>query len=346
MKNTVLVLIAVLLLSIVFNVGCQEKTADVSDSGDTTATLEIHFIDVGQADATLVMCDGKNMLIDGGNTEDSPLMYTYLERLGVEHLDYVVATHPHEDHVGGIPGAMALATVDTLLTPVTGDDSKFFNNLMKVAKKQNATITVPDAGDSYSLGSAEFTVLGCNFDEEVNNQSIVLKLTYGDTSFLFMGDAEYEAEKKLFQKGIFKKNFDLSADLLKVGHHGSNTSTSYRFLKEVMPEYAVISVGKDNDYGHPHDEVLSRLRDADVKVYRTDIEGDVVCTSDGEKIKFIRPEEVDGVWVTFVINLNSKKFHYPDCHNAEAISPANRYDFTGSFDALIDMGYVLAGCCD
>ena len=247
------------------------------------STFAVHFIDVGQADAALVLCDGEAMLIDGGNAADSSLIYSYLKKLSVDHLKYIVCSHPHEDHVGGLAGALNYATVDHALSPVTSYDSRAFNSFVKYLDEQGVPITIPSAGDIFSLGSATVEVLGpINFDvSDPNNLSLVLRVVYGTTSFLFTGDAEREEEQDILDAG-----YTLQGTVLKVGHHGSANSTTYPFLREVMPEYAVISVGTDNLYGHPTDDTLSRLRDADVKVYRTDTQGDVICTSDGKIVSF------------------------------------------------------------
>ncbi len=247
----------------------------------SNSTFNIHFIDVGQADAALVECDGAYMLIDGGNKADSNTIYSVLKKANVSHLALVVGTHAHEDHIGGLPGAFNYATADTTLCPVKSYDSKAFSDFKKYADSKGGGITIPSVGDTYSLGSATVTILGVNSESETNNTSIVLKIQYGKTSFLFTGDAEREAEQVILNNGK-----DLSATVLKVGHHGSSTSTTYPFLREIMPEYAVISVGDDNTYGHPTENTLSRLRDAGVKVFRTDMQGDIYCTSDGKTVTF------------------------------------------------------------
>lgn len=245
------------------------------------STFNIHFIDVGQADSALIECDGHYMLIDGGNKADSNLVYSVLKTANVPKLDIVVATHPHEDHIGGIPGAFNYTTADITLCSVTDYGTKAFSDFKKYADSKGGGITIPRVGDTYSLGSAEIKILGVNGANDPNNTSIVLMITYGKTKFLFTGDAEREAEQVILNSGV-----DLSATVLKVGHHGSSSSTTYPFLREIMPEYAVICVGKGNSYGHPTDNTLSRLRDADVKVFRTDVNGDVYCHSDGNVVTF------------------------------------------------------------
>ena len=252
------------------------------------STFSVHFIDVGQADAALVECDGHYMLIDGGNRGDSSIIYSVLKKADVSHLDIVVGTHAHEDHIGGLPGAFNYTSADLTLCPVRNYDSKAFANFEKYADKNGGGITVPAVGDTYILGSARVDILGVNGGDGTNNTSIVLKVTYGDTKFLFTGDAEREAEQAILNSGA-----DLSATVLKVGHHGSETSTSYLFLREVAPSCAVISVGSGNSYGHPTEEVLSRLRDADVKVYRTDMQGDIRCTNDGTSVSFTVARNAD-----------------------------------------------------
>ena len=246
------------------------------------SSFQVHFIDVGQADAALVICDGDTMLIDGGNVADSDVIYTYLKKYNITHLNYIVSTHPHEDHVGGLAGAVEYASVGVAYSPVTTFTTSAFNNFKNALYRRGVNLSVPSVGTHFDLGSASCQILAVNTDsKDTNNTSIVLRIVYGETSFLFTGDAEKEVEDALVDS-----NFALKSTVLKVGHHGSYSSTSYVFLREVMPQYAVIPVGKDNDYGHPHDIVLSRLRDADVTLYRTDMHGDVICTSDGKTVSF------------------------------------------------------------
>ena len=343
------------------------------------STFAVHFIDVGQADAALVLCDGNAMLIDGGNAADSNLIYSYLKKLSLTHLDYIVCSHAHEDHVGGLSGALNYATVGTALAPVTSYDSKAFGNFVSYLAKQNVSITVPSAGDNFTLGSASVKILGpVTSSDEPNNTSIVLRIVYGDTSFLFAGDAEREEEQDILSAG-----YDLDSTVLKVGHHGSDSSTSYVWLREIMPEYAVISVGKDNSYGHPTDAVLSRLRDADVETYRTDMQGDVICTSDGKTVSFAvarnadadtlasvgpnstmsepsqpvvvsspettpTPEVVNPIPVgtDYILNTNTHKFHYPSCGSVKQMSEKNKQAYTGNREDVISMGYVPCKKCN
>lgn len=241
----------------------------------------VHFIDVGQADAALVECDGETMMIDGGNAADSNLIAAYLKKQDVTELNYVVCSHAHEDHVGGLSGALSVAKADNIYAPKTEANSKAYKNFKKKAEEQNVEIKHPNAGDEIQLGSSTVEFLG-PIDEngkDLNSTSIVLKITYGNTSFLFTGDAEKDEEEEILNSGA-----DLKSTVLKVGHHGSSTSTSYPFLREVMPQYAVISVEKGNSYGHPHEETLSKLSDAGVEVYRTDENGDIIMTSDGNTV--------------------------------------------------------------
>lgn len=323
----------------------QEQSAPVPAEG---GGLEVHFIDVGQADSALVICDGHYMLIDGGNAEDSDLVYAYLERHGARHLDCMVATHAHEDHIGGLSGALNYASVDTALCPVTEYSSKVFQDMVKYLEKQGKSITVPRPGDSFDLGSARVEILGPVKEyDDANNTSIVLRIDYGETSFLFTGDMETGAEADLLDSGA-----DVSATVLKAGHHGSDTSTGYRFLREVMPQYAVISVGEGNKYGHPSDEVLSRFRDAGTEVYRTDMQGHIIAKSDGKTVTFTTEKEADtaanptgnSTLQTYIGNASSKKFHLPDCASAKNIQEDKRVEFDSRLQAVLE-GYEPCGRC-
>lgn len=249
------------------------------------SSFEIHFFNVGEGDSALVECDGHYMLIDGGNPSSSSFLYSYLKQHDIEYLDYVVCSHPHIDHVGGLAGALNYSTVGIAYSPVTEFDNRAFNSFVKYLSAQNKAIVVPASGDTITLGSATVKFIGpldmTLAELNMNNSSIMLRIEYGNTSFLFTGDAETDEELSLVASGI-----ELQSTLLKVGHHGSYTSSSEAFLSAVAPEYAVISVGKGNEYGHPHDVVLDRLSNYCSVIYRTDLLGEIVCRSDGSSLTF------------------------------------------------------------
>ena len=247
--------------------------------------FEAHFIDVGQADCMLLICDGQAMLIDAGNPDDASIIIQYLAEYNVKHLSYVVATHPHSDHYGSFKSVLRHVTVDTVYSPFKVTDVSGFNNFINyVHYSLRNEVIVPEVGHQFYLGSARVTVLGPLRTDysDINDTSIVLRVEYGELAFLFTGDMEGEAELELVKSGA-----NLKADVIKVGHHGSYSSSWYQFLREVKPTYGVISCGRDNEYGHPHETVLARYRDADVKLYRTDMQGHIVCRSnDGKTLTF------------------------------------------------------------
>jgi competence protein ComEC len=277
-KQIVLLLILALVLT-----GCGLPSLWESTAAPTNGQqLTVHFIDVGQADCALLEVDGQYMLIDGGNVADSSLVVSYLQKLGVTQLQAVVATHAHEDHAGGLPGVLAVYETGAVYAPTRTYASDCFDDFVYYTHQQGLEITIPEPGYSFPFGSATVTVLGpVKSYAETNDTSLVLLVQFGQTRFLFTGDMESDAESDLLNSGA-----NVKADLLKVGHHGSYTSTSYRFLREVAPKYAVISVGAGNSYGHPHDDPLSRLRDAEVMTYRTDLLGTIVVSSDGTNLSF------------------------------------------------------------
>ena len=245
-------------------------------------TLTVTWLDVGQGDAAVIQCGGQAMLIDGGKPEKSSYIYAWLQQHGLRYLDVIVATHVDADHIGGLSGALNYASVGTAYCPVTTGTTETFQSFVKYLAQRGKQITVPTAGATFTLGGAQVQILGpLHSAEDSNDNSIVLKVSFGATSFLFTGDAERAEEQDLLNAGV-----NLQSTVLKVGHHGSDTSTSYPFLRAVAPQYAVISVGAGNSYGHPTEAVLSRLRDAGVTTFRTDMQGEITAVSDGQTVNF------------------------------------------------------------
>lgn len=332
---------------VVIMVPAETAQAAAPVSGDG---LMIHFIDVGQADCALLECGGEYMIIDGGNVDDGQLVVSYLQQQGVEELEAVVCSHAHEDHVGGLPSVLAVFPTKAVYAPTKTYSSRCFDDFAYYTDQQRLEITLPDPGDTIALGEAGITVLGpVQSYADPNDTSIVLKVEYGESSFLFTGDMEVAAENDMLD--YWGDRMDWQTDVLKVGHHGSNTSTGYRFLYEVDPDYGVISVGKDNSYGHPHAEPLSRFQDAGVTLLRTDNLGTVIAVTDGKEITFTwgnqnaQPEDVEPgepVAQTFIGNKNSKKFHSPDCSSLP--KEENRVLFN-SYQEASEAGYIPCGGC-
>lgn len=331
-----------------------EEIKEIADS-ENEGYFEIHFIDVGQADCSLIICDDETLLIDGGNVGDGNLIIEYLSDMHIEMLDYVICTHAHEDHVGGLSQVLDTFTVtDEIFAPKTGAESKCYQNFVTSAENQQKTLSVPEIGYTFTLGESTVEFIGPVTEDysDINNTSLVTKITYGENTFLFTGDMEREAEADILEAGA-----DISADVLKVGHHGSENSTSYPFLREIMPEIAVISVGEGNKYGHPTEEALSRLRDADVKVYRTDMQGHIKITSDGKTLTVtternqtaetnptnpVKPDETPTVNGEYIGNINSKKLHLPTCSSLP--KEENRIYFA-TRETAINAGYTPCSRC-
>lgn len=267
------------------NTGIAQAIGNTATGNIGTAqagTLTVTWLDVGQGDAAVIQCGGQSMLIDGGKPEKSSYIYAWLQQHGLSYLDVIVATHVDADHIGGLSGALNYASVGTAYCPVTTGTTETFQSFVKYLEQRGKQITVPTAGETFALGGAQVQILGpLHSAEDSNDNSIVLKVSFGATSFLFTGDAERAEEQDLLNAGV-----NLQSTVLKVGHHGSDTSTSYPFLRAVAPQYAVISVGAGNSYGHPTEAVLSRLRDAGVTTFRTDMQGEITAVSDGQTINF------------------------------------------------------------
>ena len=245
--------------------------------------LEVHFIDVGQGDAILIKQNGYNMLIDAGDNKYEQIVVDYLKENGITRLDYVIGTHPHADHIGGLDAVINTFDIGKVIMPNIIHTTKTFEDVLIAIENKGLKITTPNIGDSYELGNANFEILAPKSKSytELNNYSVVIRMICGKTSFLFAGDAEDISEKEMLDSGR-----NLKADVLKVGHHGSDTSTTAVFLDAVSPAYAVIQVGKDNKYGHPTTEIINRLEERNIKIYRNDLDGNIIAISDGENIEF------------------------------------------------------------
>lgn len=253
--------------------------------------LEVHFIDVGNADCILIRQGEKTMLIDAGERVSKSVLQRYLNTYKVTKFDLVIATHPHADHIGGMEYVLNNYPVDKFVmsymdeehTPTTSS----YENMLEALLEKNVPVEEAVPGAVYELGTARLQILApYEPDDEANNISVVTRLTFGDKAFLFTGDAE-----KTIENQLIAGKYSIEADVLKLGHHGSNTSNSTAFLRQVAPDFAVITCGEGNDYGHPHQEVMDRLSRQNVTVYRTDIDGHIVFTTDGETLRVSTDKE-------------------------------------------------------
>lgn len=249
-------------------------------------TLRVSFLDVGQGDSVLVQEGESAMLIDAGDNEHGERVVAYLKEHGIGKLDYLLLTHPDADHIGGADDVLENLEVSQVLMTEVPNDTKSYREVLWEFVAEESLIRQPDIGEVYHVGNAWFKIIAPKPEyldaADCNDASIGIKLTYGDNSFLMCGDAEEKSESAMVKR--FGK--ELECDVLKCNHHGSHTATSESFLKAADPSWAVISCGKDNSYGHPHKEVLERLYEADVQVYRTDELGTIIVESDGKNLRF------------------------------------------------------------
>ena len=244
-----------------------------------TDKLEVYFIDVGQGDSILIKEQDNNVLIDAGNNQDGALLVNYFNDLGIDKFDYLIGTHAHEDHIGGLDDIINNFEVENIYMPKVLTTTKTFEDVLDAVKNKGLSISTPNTDYEFRLNDAKFKVLAVdNEAKDLNDSSIVLKLSFGNNKFLFMGDATKKVEKTLLDK-------DISADILKVGHHGSEYSSSLEFLKKVHPRYAMISCGANNIYKHPKDVTLESLESLNIDIYRTDLLGTIIAVSDGNNIK-------------------------------------------------------------
>ena len=294
-QKLIATVIALIIVGIAGILGTNEEFVNtVSDMGEQTNTqneqqiefvaqedLLIDFIDVGQADSILIRNQDKVMLIDAGTNEAGKTVVNYLETLGITKIDYLIGTHPHEDHIGGLDDVINNFDIGQIYMPKIETTTKTFEDVLEAIENKNLTVTAPNKGDKIELGQAvgEFMTEPILDKDNLNVSSLVLRLEFGNTSYLFMGDAEEENEETIRWP---------KTDVLKVGHHGSSTSSSESFLEQVQPKYAIIMVGKDNFYGLPKQETIDELNNMGCEIYRTDEDGTIRMTSDGNTIE-IKP---------------------------------------------------------
>ena len=291
-QRAIATIIALIIVGIAGILGTNEEFVNtVSNMGEQTNSqnqqqvefvaqedLLIDFIDVGQADSVLIRNQDTVMLIDAGTNEAGKTVVNYLENLGITKIDYLIGTHPHEDHIGGLDDVINNFDIGQIYMPKIETTTKTFEDVLDAIENKNLTITASNKGDKIELGQAvgEFMTEPILDKDNLNVSSLVLRLEFGNTSYLFMGDAEEENEETIRWP---------KTDVLKVGHHGSSTSSSESFLEQVEPQYAIIMAGKDNSYGLPTQETIDKLNNRGSEIYRTDEDGTIQMTSDGNTIE-------------------------------------------------------------
>ena len=346
------------------NVQTAEET--VSDS-----SMEVHFIDVGQGDCTLIRCDGQSLLIDAGNNSKGTAIQLYLQKQGIKELDYIVGTHPDADHIGGLDVILYKFDCKTIILPDSKKNTRTYDDVIQTMKRKNYNSILPKTGNEYSVGAASFEIIAPNnkHGDNANNISVSILLSHGNNRFIFTGDAEEESESDMLENGQ-----SIAADVYKVSHHGSKTATTQEFLDNINPEYAVISCGDENSYGHPHAQTLNRLYKKNIKMFRTDKQGSIVAASDGSSITWNNPPS--GSWTagnsdksagenvapvktpeksnnpvrvhadtTYVINTNTNKFHLPNCSSIKDMADKNRFDSVQSREEIVRLHYAPCGRC-
>lgn len=247
---------------------------------EVTSDLQIYYFDVGQADSILILNNDTAMLIDAGNNADGPLLVDYIKnKLKINKIDIVVGTHPHEDHIGGIDDIINNFDIGDVYLPEVITTTKTFEDMITAIENKDLAISIPEIGEKFKLGEADFEVIYTGTDDkDLNATSIIINMLYGEKTYLFTGDTTEEVEDT-----ILNQNIDI--DVLKVAHHGSRYSSSYEFLKIATPEYAIVSVGEENSYEHPHQEAINRIKKHTNNIYMTKDVGTILLTSDGKEIE-------------------------------------------------------------
>jgi beta-lactamase superfamily II metal-dependent hydrolase len=336
--------------------GALDKIDEMFNPGGSSASIEnqklsITMLDVGQGLSLLIESNGEYMLYDGGDRETSSYVVSYLQRHNVKTLKYVVASHYDSDHISGLVGVLKNFTVKNVINPDYTANTKTYKSYVEQRDNSGATVFYPSVGDTYNLGLAKITVLAPAKDYgDSNEMSVAMRIDCESFSCIVTGDAESESEADML-----RSNINLDTDLYVVGHHGSSSSSTDKFVKAMSPKYAFISVGEDNDYGHPADRVLNVLEKSDARIYRTDLHGEVVCVTDGKLCAFSNEDTQENntnstddteTSAEYVLNTSSMKFHLTSCSSVEKIGKNNKEYSSEHRDTLIDNGYTPCGYCD
>lgn len=331
---------------------------------------DVHVLDVGQGLSVLIGSQGHYMLYDGGDRDKSSFVVSYLKQHGVSELDYMIASHYDADHINGLVGALNTTTVKQVFGPEYTTDTRVFNSLIDTVASKSIPKEQPAVGSTYQLGDATFQILspsGSGYDD-ANDYSIAIRVTDGSKSFLITGDAEARSESEICRSGL-----PLDSDVYVMGHHGSGTSTSWDLLQKSTPEFAVLSCGSGNSYGHPHVESMEKLQSMNIQLLRTDKQGTIIASTDGSSITWnvspcndytagnrqdipAQPQTEAAVQTSewsvtssgsgYILNISTKKFHYPDCKSVDKMSEKNKKATDEDRESIIAQGYDPCGNCN
>lgn len=346
------ILLLILLIIALLLSACGLPAAEINSRFDNSTneahvgnTATFHFIDVGQGDCTLISGGGKNILIDAGTAESGSTVYSYLKELEIDYIDYFIGTHPHEDHLGGATSVLSSIDIGTVFLNSDTSSAYFYERFVDTLAKRRKTPLKPNMDCIYEVGPFRIKFLSPTKDfQDTNDNSLITMIQFGNVKALFMGDAERTVEAELIKSGS-----KIEADILKVGHHGSRYASSAEFLNVVYPSVAIIQCGEDNSYGHPHQEALNRLNAINASVIRTDKNGNIILTTDGETIRkadgetLQKAESPNKISLIYIGNIKSKVFHTESCPNLP--SEKNRIEFSLRQDA-VNAGYSACRNCN
>lgn len=277
-KYYLIALAIVLLVNLFTGLGDDESNKGSITGGEET--LQVHFLDVGQGLSIVAQLGDEVLIYDGGDRETSSFVVSYVEDLGITEIDYMISSHYDADHVAGLIGCLNAFDVKNVIGSDYEHTSKLYTSFIDAVKEEGLKMQYPEVGTTYAFGDAVITILAPKeIGKDSNANSVAIKLSYGESDFIFTGDADYGSEREMVASGI-----DLDCEVLSLSHHGSSTGNSSLFLEKTTPEVAVISCAKGNNYGHPHVEVVELLEVMEIDVFRSDVQGTVIATTDGKHI--------------------------------------------------------------